>query len=778
MENFYTKIRKLNAIGYTIEAQEEKEKLKQEWMKRYTQATDPQPHSNPQPRLSWTEAIANQLPHLSWRNESNSGNFSAQKDVGVHNPWTKQNYSMNSSFASNLAQQSSVIPPPPPPPPLSKKMKASTKSMIPLGVPYASLKKSEFPEKLVSLQAIVNGLSQSTKKDCDDATCYTETKQSDFYPSLSLNLSLNPTNKSDFNNHTINENISFLSKSEKRRAKKERRKARQVIELTEPIAPPSTGVIEIDIDDSTTQEEYRKVNNQYLPVGNTTFENSVKNISFGIGVPCPIHPINHLPSQFASSLTSNIQHLDMEISDDENDKDPQHKNLKTSGSIQASNHGSEDGKQKPILDTSSHSASISSICSSVKSQSNHPKSGDKRSFHPPRNTQKTIEKDESLHTKVTAAENRLQSSSFHKSETQLVTLPQELGCDQQQTDSSPPLASTEQPKVYLTQELAAKKIQLLKARARLLLAQKKQVEMMNSSDGQLQIGDCACPSVFQVPENLMVIDDGPQKHLRSRDATLSQNITAFSMPTLVINNIGSHGLSEFIHAPKRLKFMRSKTSNIEKDTISDIGNVNSGDDGDTEGSETAKSIELKLKIAKRRLELKLLEQSMKGSRIALNVNQKEIESTNTTSEWLHQLEKDTYRSDAVMETAEEYPQVAVPTAENLRSRQRELRTLIDVSKKNQIAISRRAVVDNLTAMVDKHRELLLEHGEKIKETSAELKDCINSLELEKSSIKTCECHIHELSSRKQILEKMVLDVTQKLIDSRRFKGEYECRKSS
>jgi hypothetical protein len=358
---------------------------------------------------------------------------------------------------------------------------------------------------------------------------------------------------------------------------------------------------------------------------------------------------------------------------------------------------------------------------------------------------------------------------------------QEIASQDKQNKSSIPHISSEPPKVDLTQQLATTKIQLLKAKARLLQAQKIQVEMMNSSAGSLPKGVENNHSDTQGPHATVVMNDKALKRKKTQDVSPLTDITAVSMQSLIIENIGNSGPSSLVHinAPKRLKFMRDKTSDMESDKTSEVGTSNSVDGENMllhEQSEVVNTptstpqldvwkkrlVDLKLKLAKRRLQLKLLEKSKKQDSVDMN------HEVNVVTNGLSNQAED---SDRNSETTEERPQILPApseevTADNLRLRQRELRELIDTSKKNQKELSRKNVLTDLTVMIDKQRELLLEHGERIKETSTNLKECLNNVENEKSSVKTCEGRIGDLMTRKQILEKMVLEVTQKLVDSR------------
>jgi len=332
---------------------------------------------------------------------------------------------------------------------------------------------------------------------------------------------------------------------------------------------------------------------------------------------------------------------------------------------------------------------------------------------------------------------------------------------------------------------------LEKAKAQLALAQQRMEEALKAN--ALQKKDTNVEDKVPVrvgrQNGMSSVGSGTNKRHHSRlQKDGLDDISAFTMKTLLLTNIGSYGSDEKIHHRTAENHSDDTSPEGHRKRKSRCRNANSSDMGGADDDERkgkaqivppvsdAARLRLNLALAKRRLRLEELKNA-KSKRVKVTSEAAPVrEEENSVGPVNEAIEMNIAVGDGIL--VNEGNATKRETFQDLLKRQEELRENINASREAQKVLKGDQEVSNLLEMIEKQRALLEYHGQNVRSCTTSLIDCKTSLVQENQGQAQSERRLKDLVQRKAATENMVRSVTKKIMRLRRRRekgngGAYE-----
>jgi hypothetical protein len=236
------------------------------------------------------------------------------------------------------------------------------------------------------------------------------------------------------------------------------------------------------------------------------------------------------------------------------------------------------------------------------------------------------------------------------------------------------------------------------------------------------------------------------------------DISAFSMKVLLIMNIGSRETDHesVRQVPIDSVSIFSQSSSIaytDLPEINDVGVIASEKpEAEVVVSNEVAMLRLNLELAKRRLKLAGLQKK----RLEVNKKADPVESSDLISK------------EAIIDQAKNIAiEPAKATVQDLLKRQEELRSNIKASKEAQKELKDGQDISHLRQMIQSQRALLSQHGIAVKNCTELLQQTQFSFESELEANAQSQARLRDLLQRKASSEKMVRNVSSKIMKLRR-----------
>ena len=240
----------------------------------------------------------------------------------------------------------------------------------------------------------------------------------------------------------------------------------------------------------------------------------------------------------------------------------------------------------------------------------------------------------------------------------------------------------------------------------------------------------------------------------SQDDDLA-DISAFPMKSLLIINIGLQGTDDEFVRQRPIEsitvFNRSNSNGLqESNDTSEISSEKN--EVKVVPSNQAAKLRLDLELAKRRLQLAGLQKKrLEAKQKPAPVESHDLISKKTLTD----------QAEIILATS------AKATVQDLLKRQQELRSNIKASREAQKELKNGQDISHLRQMIQKQQALLSHHGNALKNCTALLQQTKVSLEAEKEAYDQGEVRLRDLLQRKSSSERMVRNVSSKIMKLRR-----------
>ncbi len=253
-----------------------------------------------------------------------------------------------------------------------------------------------------------------------------------------------------------------------------------------------------------------------------------------------------------------------------------------------------------------------------------------------------------------------------------------------------------------------------------------------------------------------------------------QDISAYSMKSLLISGIGTQGPDEKVRYRilESIPFTRSSSDNLDSSS-QNTGILGPNSTNETNNSTNTRETEqikadvqatipeklkLDLELAKRKLKLQELKKAK-----AMKDNEMRLNPSSTVLNDIGSKLKVEEKKSEFTEMKEKQPE----KLKELRERLAKMKESIIVAKGANRELKYEQQVADLRRMIEKQRAMLAHHGDNVRSCTATLRTSEEKLKLETQGLEICQKRLIHVKQRKASTEKMVQSVTKKLMSLRK-----------